>query len=564
MTFRVSLASVLALALSAAGCIAAGPPAEAASATVHNATVTVPAASASVVDTGLSYSPGGTLRITATGTATYGPEGQPFCAGVPVTTPDGTRSVNGVPCPPKLDPSATLPTAPIGSLIASIGIPGEPCSTGWFYTGNNLPVDRFGAGGEIYLLYNDSIGHYGDNTGSYTAHVAVTPAAHPPKEDCGKVVDLEIRQTPQTPLWSLHTVVTLNPVQISCPATVTVASGLLSDSAPACGDGDSAATTVSVQFPVFDAVGAALQPDAKNPFTVSITDTHGTDVLKKSLAVPPAPVWYGLGDSYSSAFRLWKADENDRPFSWVSRATVALNSHFAVPPEWQITPRILAQSGATTDAMATGQLTAAAQELGRQLNSWNFASVTGGGNDADFAGPAFTEYETEVLDGKRTALNDITDAQQCPDKPINPDRPNDPTSLLTILSNSANQQENAIASNLATIFTNLRDTDPDIHLVDVTYPYVVDAASACLSSDPGVKEIIDALDSAHAQADQSVSGVLPVDLRTVFGAYPVGSGLINAAGPGLIPGTLNYPHPTDAGQQEIANAAASAVEQANG
>lgn len=564
MAFRMRLAFALALPLLAvAADVSVAPPAAAAPPVTRHATVTVPAAATSVLDTGLSYSPGGTLRITATGTASYGAEGQPFCAGVPVTTPDGGRNSDGFACPPKVDPSATLPTAPIGSLIASIGIPGEPCSTGWFYAGSSLPADRFGAGGEIYLLYNDSVGHYGDNTGSYTAHISATPAAHPPKENCGKAVDVEIRQTPQTPLWNLDTTVTLNPAQITCPATVTVASGLLSGSAPACGDVGSAAATVSVRLPVFDAVGSALRPGARDPFTVSVTDAHGTDILDKNLSVPPAPAWYGLGDSYSSAFRWYRFDENDRTFSWVSRAADALNSYYSVPPEWRMTPRIIAQSGATTDAMATGHLTDAAQELGQHLNSWNIASVTGGADDADFAGPPFVNYEKDVLSGKLPALNDIIDPQQCPDQPANPGDSGDPSSLLTVVLEAANQEQSTIAGNLATIFTNLRDTDPNIRIVDVTYPYVVDKSSACFSTSPGIQGIIDTLDAAHAQADQSVSGVLPVDLRTVFGSSPVSSGLINVAGEYLAT-TLNYPHPTGTGQQAIAKAAAQAIKQANG
>ena len=69
----------------------------------------------------------------------------------------------------------------------------------------------------MQLFYNDTVGHYGDNTGSYTAHISATPAAHPPKESCGKAVDVEIEQTPQTPLWDLDTIVTLNPAQINLP-----------------------------------------------------------------------------------------------------------------------------------------------------------------------------------------------------------------------------------------------------------------------------------------------------------------------------------------------------------
>ena len=283
----------------------------------------------------------------------------------------------------------------------------------------------------------------------------------------------------------------------------------------------------------------------------------------RTSACRAAPAWYGLGDSYSSAFRWYHFDENDRSFSWVSRAADALNSYYSVPPEWRMTPRVIARSGATTDAAATGQLTTAAKELGQHLNSWNIASVTGGADDAEFAGAPFVNYEKEVLSGDLPALNNITDPQRCPDQPANPADPGDPSSLLTVVSDAAHQQQSVIAGNLATIFTNLRDTDPDVRIVDTTYPYVVAESSACFSTSPGIQGIIDTLDAAHTQADRSVSGVLPVDLRTVFGLSPVSSGLINTAGE-LLATTVNYPHPTDSGQQAIANAAAQAIEQANG
>lgn len=564
MSFRTGRVATAIGAAAAACLLGAGPAVAAPPApppAPQTAPVAVPASSETVVDSGLSYSPGGTLRISATGTATYGGEGQPFCAGTPVTTPDGGRSVPGLACPPKVDPNATLPTAPIGSLIASIGIPGEPCSTGWFYAGSSLPAQRFGAAGEVYLLYNDSTGQYGNNSGGYTATVTVTAAPHPPRAGCGKVVDLEVHQTPKTPLWTLDTVVTLNPAQITCPATVTVASGLLSRSAPACVAGGSAPATLGVSLPVFEGAGAALQPGARNAFTVTVADAHGRDILDKDLSVPPAPAWYGLGDSYSSAFS-WFKDRNDRAFSFVTRAANALNAHYGVPPQWRMTPDIVARSGATTEAAAGGQLTAAATALGQHEGSWNVASVTGGADDADFAGPAFVAYEEGVAFGRLPALNDITDPQKCPDQPASPADPGDPMTMLSVVSDAAQAQQGAIAGNLATIFTNLRDTDPDLRIADVTYPYVVGQGTACFGTSPGVRGIIDTLDSAHIAAGQSVSGVALIDLRDVFGFSPVTAGLINRAGAGL-PSTASYPHPTGAGQQAIAMAAAQAIEQAN-
>jgi len=137
------------------------------------ATAAVPASSKTPMDTGLRYWPGQLLQIKATGTASYGSEGQPGCTGTPVTTPDGDRSVNGVPCSQKFDPNATLPTAPIGSLITSIGVPGRSHSSGWFYAGSHLRMRTSKCRGEIYLLYNDAPGAYGNNAGKYNARLTL-------------------------------------------------------------------------------------------------------------------------------------------------------------------------------------------------------------------------------------------------------------------------------------------------------------------------------------------------------------------------------------------------------
>jgi hypothetical protein len=117
------------------------------------------------VNTGISVSPGERISIVAQGVAYYGGEGQPECSGNPATLPDGTRSVNGQPCPLKPDPNAALSGANIGMLLGNIG-------QGWFAIGNS---DQFTAatGGILFLLYNDVPGYYDDNSGSYQVTVTV-------------------------------------------------------------------------------------------------------------------------------------------------------------------------------------------------------------------------------------------------------------------------------------------------------------------------------------------------------------------------------------------------------
>jgi hypothetical protein len=115
------------------------------------------------VDTGIDLTAGDKLTITASGRATYGFQGGE-CVGFPQTDPDGRRYLDGTRCPPKIDPRAILPTAPIGTLIGRID--GGP----WFVIGSkyNKKVDT---SGRLFLLYNEVIWH--DDTGGYQVNVEV-------------------------------------------------------------------------------------------------------------------------------------------------------------------------------------------------------------------------------------------------------------------------------------------------------------------------------------------------------------------------------------------------------
>src|SRR4029077_3465421 len=106
-------------------------------------------------DTGVDLTTGQLIKITATGRATYGadllPGGQ---FGVPQTDPDGQRYFNGSPIPPKFDPNAILPSAPIGALLARIN------GGSWWPVGSEYS-DNVNTSGRLFLLYNDSASGYG-------------------------------------------------------------------------------------------------------------------------------------------------------------------------------------------------------------------------------------------------------------------------------------------------------------------------------------------------------------------------------------------------------------------
>lgn len=158
MRTLIRLAGSGALALTLG--LLAVPPAQAAT----TITVTVPANQAPPPGiTTLNVTDGDSLTVTATGSATYGPEGDPSCQGYPITHPDGSRDLGGIDCGPKYDQNATLPSAPVGALIGRISNGG-----GWFTIGSSRTWTA-GRTGTLYLLYNDS--KYSDNTGSYSATV---------------------------------------------------------------------------------------------------------------------------------------------------------------------------------------------------------------------------------------------------------------------------------------------------------------------------------------------------------------------------------------------------------
>lgn len=119
-------------------------------------------------DTGVNLLSGDQLTIKASGQVTYGATGPSYCYGKP-TNPDGVSLVNGGPCRVTFGDSV-YPPAPVGTLLARIGQVGTISATGWFVVGSSFSSTVV-VGGELYLIYNDSI--YGDNIGSYQVTITV-------------------------------------------------------------------------------------------------------------------------------------------------------------------------------------------------------------------------------------------------------------------------------------------------------------------------------------------------------------------------------------------------------
>ncbi len=104
-------------------------------------------------DTGLEVTTGDALGIRASGQVCYGGNGTTLCYG-----PDG----NGTVAPADW----TAPSAAAHGLVAKIGS-GTPFFVGATY------IDTAAADGRLYLGSNDRVGTYGDNGGSYQAHIEI-------------------------------------------------------------------------------------------------------------------------------------------------------------------------------------------------------------------------------------------------------------------------------------------------------------------------------------------------------------------------------------------------------
>jgi len=125
--------------------------------------ITVPAASETGVFTGISLGTGDSVSITATGVAQTASWQQ-------TTDPDGlwpgggSASCVGI-------PETCLAQTTASALVGRVG-DGE-----WTLVGSG-PTVLTGVG-QVWLAYNDAIGFFGDNSGSYTATLDVTRAVPP-------------------------------------------------------------------------------------------------------------------------------------------------------------------------------------------------------------------------------------------------------------------------------------------------------------------------------------------------------------------------------------------------
>jgi len=203
-----------------------------------------------------------------------------------------------------------------------------------------------------------------------------------------------------TPLYQIDLTVGLQ--NVSCPATLSLTAGSLAPtSVTVCATGQTAPSSVHVLQPVFDGSGE-LSPDST--FSVAASVNGGT-AFGTTLATPPAPIWIGVGDSYSSGHyqttdspdcwfqnSLCGVYPNDQSYSWVSNSPISsaaadVNIRLKVPGEWSMSSDMLAKSGAKASQFASaGQIAAMQSDIETHSGSWNVVSFTGGANDANLGG----------------------------------------------------------------------------------------------------------------------------------------------------------------------------------
>ena len=123
-------------------------------------------------DTGIFVNPGSRLKIQASGTVVYGYLPQQ------ATGPGGTNYDGR-----QFFPGGVLPSATIVSLIGKIGgttalrtgapVPEGLAGNGPGYVGSSYK-QFIGAGGELFLGFNDQSTAFGDNSGSFAVTVTIT------------------------------------------------------------------------------------------------------------------------------------------------------------------------------------------------------------------------------------------------------------------------------------------------------------------------------------------------------------------------------------------------------
>ena len=302
---------------------------------------------------------------------------------------------------------------------------------------------------------------------------------------------------------------------------------------------------------------------------------------------PQAPIWVGVGDSYSSGHHQASDEQycpdvsdgsfyptspiclltgglphvtwNDTSFSWVSTAVASINSAPNTPTQWQYSLDLVAKSGTAsenfgdstqtpgTDAWAAGWSSQASKlkwDLLARYDSWNIVSVTGGAND--------TSWQQIMKDWYK---DNFTAAPE-PWSYVPVDAATDCPNSETVYNQLQGSIGTDITSNLQGVVDLSDANSPGVRVLTVGYPYILDSTSDCAANDgtwEGFNATVDALNA-------SVFGVTSANVKDVdltlsgnFGSSPITNNLIQETR------LYGYPHASSGGQNIVASAAVGIV-----
>ena len=426
--------------------------------------------------------------------------------------------------------------------------------------------------------------------------VLATPAAAAPIAGSA-VTNVTAGVGPQTPLWTLD--VTFSVTGFSCPAELHYKVSTSAGRHTICRAGETPPSAVTVQRPVFAPTivgldtltpGSTAGVQAKiYPAGSTLENNPGGTTWQ--VPVPPAPVWVGVGDGYTSGLnQAFDGDAGsytgrDAASSWITAAADALNGQFNVPGPWQVAGHVIATESATAQALGS-QITQMTSLLQSRRGSWNWVGVSAGLVDSGIPQVLQSWYEAgdDDADWNRSPANpesispwEVFDAADCPD--------------FSGVRSTIAARATAMRSGRQGVVTAAKAADPSVRVINLLYPYLTDVTNAevrgerfpndqyanpCANpADPANNRVVINELNAAIDVGTADTNVFTLDLRTAdgFGDRPTGT-RVYQEGQAEVPGEhdeipagifrpgsllqltrpLGYPYPSGVGAVEAGSA----------
>jgi cytoskeletal protein CcmA (bactofilin family) len=341
---------------------------------------------------------------------------------------------------------------------------------------------------------------------------------------------------PTTPLWTLDVKFSLSGV--TCPAELHYKIATTAESTSICGAGETAPSSVTVQRQVFvgNSSGVqALRPDHMEDVRAGVY-AGGTSLVNNppsigagaQIHVPPAPVWIGVGDGYTSAVRQVNDGDTspdytdntdpDNPLfypaynpnaadlSWIAQAAEKLEGDYTVPEDWQITPVIVAQDGAALvsgegTSLIGDQIASMVDELDAHEGSWNWVGVSGGLVDTGIPRILQEWYEDHPwYDTGSLKPWDVTDVADCPD--------------LSGVDDALASKGSAMQAALSGVVSAAKAADDSVRLINVQYPYLTDDTNVAVHDE--VDDYVNPCAAGNRPVIESLNDLLTLSGENVY------------------------------------------------